>query len=115
MTQDEQNRLLVNAHLVRSTGIHQGIKKMLSILHEKYFWRGMYVAVANFVKKCDRCQDIAKPSGSVTEKDQPPGNDVENETLSVKTQTFPQVWSEVRAYHLVINTYQNSYRETMHE
>lgn len=42
-------------------GVHLGVKKMFNRLNMKYFWRGMYTDVVNFVKKCDKCSDQVDP------------------------------------------------------
>uniref|UniRef100_A0A0A9XZG8 Gypsy retrotransposon integrase-like protein 1 n=1 Tax=Lygus hesperus TaxID=30085 RepID=A0A0A9XZG8_LYGHE len=90
-TKEEQLNLLENAHVEKKTGIHQGIIKMHALLHEKYFWRGMHVTIANYTKKCNRCRDTTEPS---FESDLS-SDESEKGIFSVKTQTNSTIWNEV--------------------
>ncbi|KAF6215658.1 hypothetical protein GE061_010414 [Apolygus lucorum] len=90
-TKQEQQKLLASAHIEEKTGIHQGIKKMLALLHEKYFWRGMYVAIANYTKKCNRCRDTTEPC----DESDLSSEESERGTFCVKTQTNSTIWNEV--------------------
>ncbi|XP_054285183.1 uncharacterized protein LOC129001769 [Macrosteles quadrilineatus] len=61
MRKDQQEDMLSDIHVVKETGVHLGVKKMFNKLNMKYFWRGMYTDVVNFVKKCDKCSDQIDP------------------------------------------------------
>jgi hypothetical protein len=47
------------------SGVHLGVQKMHLYLKKDYFWRGMYVEMANFVRECKKCFDADLPLTSV--------------------------------------------------
>ncbi|XP_033609131.1 uncharacterized protein LOC111868919 isoform X4 [Cryptotermes secundus] len=56
----QQREILKNIHIEEGTGVHLGLKKMYMGLNQFYFWKGLYVDVANFVRQCSQCSETAE-------------------------------------------------------
>jgi hypothetical protein len=56
-------------HFFFLTGVHLGLKKMYVAINQLYFWKGLYVDVANFVKQCRQCSETTELQTS--DSDQP--------------------------------------------
>ncbi|XP_073988242.1 uncharacterized protein isoform X2 [Rhodnius prolixus] len=97
MTKDEQNSLLKSHHITPTTGVHIGIKKMFAKLRTECFWRGMYVGISTYVRKCTRCSDSAQISSSSNETSsierEIPAH--QNYGISVGLQTTSKIWNDV--------------------
>ncbi|XP_014253373.1 uncharacterized protein LOC106668790 isoform X2 [Cimex lectularius] len=97
MMKEKQDEILKNTHIVPSNGIHLGIKKMVNFLEEKYFWRGLYTSVSQYVKNCVQCREkndffsnLAIQNESSSENNK---NRVKINTTGI--QTVSNVWAKV--------------------
>lgn len=56
ITNNDDKRVIINDfHLLPTSG-HAGVRRMLNNIKKYYFWTNMDKDVAEFVKKCDKCQ-----------------------------------------------------------
>ena len=46
---------MFNSTSINFAGVHFGLKKMYILINRSFFWKGLYVDVANFVKQCEHC------------------------------------------------------------
>ncbi|PSN40209.1 hypothetical protein C0J52_17643 [Blattella germanica] len=53
----QQRQILKDVHIDKLTDIHLGLKKMYVAISQSYFWKGLYVDVANFVRQCKLCSE----------------------------------------------------------
>ncbi|KAK9510095.1 hypothetical protein O3M35_004951 [Rhynocoris fuscipes] len=97
MTKEEQSMLLESYHISASSGVHIGIKKMFAKLRDEFFWRGMYVSVATYVRKCTRCSDSASIPIPPVISNNSHQEDSCSQTSGISTgvQTASRIWTDV--------------------
>ncbi|XP_023701456.2 uncharacterized protein LOC111861265 isoform X3 [Cryptotermes secundus] len=60
MEKAQQREILKKIHVEEGTGVHLGLKKMYVRINQFYFWKGLYVDIANFVSQCNQCSETAE-------------------------------------------------------
>ena len=58
-----QNHVRQYAHCDKHLSAHWGVTKSFKRLRLKFFWKGMYSDLLEFIRKCDHCQRKKNPTG----------------------------------------------------
>lgn len=80
---------------------------MFNKLYTKYFWRGIYTDVVNFVRKCDKCSDLTMPLDNTVQEEEDseevedslllsPSSATSLTMLSPKNTNINHIWKKVR-------------------
>lgn len=60
--EDEMFRIITACHI--TSGAHLGVDKTVNKASDRYYWKGIYKDVRNFVRNCDSCQKSIKKKRS---------------------------------------------------
>jgi hypothetical protein len=81
-------------------GVHLGLKQMYVAINEFYFWKGLYVDVANFVRQCNHCSETARlqSSGQWQPQQLEQANDGYDSCKDKNTRSgnISKIWQKVR-------------------
>lgn len=56
--EDEQFRIITACHI--TSVAHIGVDKTANRISARYYWKGIYKDVRDFVRNCDSCQKVTK-------------------------------------------------------
>lgn len=56
--EDEQFRIITACHI--TSVAHIGVDKTANRISDRYYWKGIYKDVRDFVRNCDSCQKVTK-------------------------------------------------------
>jgi hypothetical protein len=80
-------------------GVHLGLRKMYLAINQFYFWKGLYIDIAHFVRECQQCSETAELQSTGSDQHQLEGADVGNssgEDKSTGSGNASKVWQKVR-------------------
>jgi hypothetical protein len=81
-------------------GVHLGLKKMYMGISQFYFWKGLYVDVANFVRQCSQCSETVEVqtsgSGQPQQLEHSSSGDDSVKDKSTRSGNTSKVWQKVR-------------------
>ncbi|XP_069698366.1 zinc finger and BTB domain-containing protein 11-like isoform X3 [Periplaneta americana] len=95
---EQQREILRSVHIEESTGVHLGLKKMYMGISRYYFWKRLYVDVANFVRQCKQCSetaDIQSNANEVQKEQQTENSDNPVEDKTAGNGSTSKVWQKV--------------------
>ncbi|KAJ4442037.1 hypothetical protein ANN_11903 [Periplaneta americana] len=89
------------------SGVHLGLKKMYMGISRYYFWKRLYVDVANFVRQCKQCSetaDIQSNANEVQKEQQIENSDNPIEDKTAGNRSTSKVWQKV-GWYLTFDTF----------
>jgi hypothetical protein len=81
-------------------GVHLGLRKMYMAINQFYFWKGLYIDIAHFVRECEQCSEAAElqPVGFEQHQrlEETEDGNVSRENKNTGSGNASKVWQKVR-------------------
>lgn len=81
-------------------GVHLGLRKMYMAINQFYFWKGLYIDIAHFVRECEQCSETAElqPGGFEQHQrlEEAEGGNSSGENKNTGGGNANKVWQKVR-------------------
>jgi len=91
---------IVSLFVLFLIGVHLGLRKMYMAINQFYFWKGLYIDIAHFVRECEQCSETAElqPDGFEQHQrlEEAEGGNSSDENKNTRNGNASKVWQKVR-------------------